>query len=503
MEKKIIGAIDLGASGGKMFLGTFESGGFKFEEVNRFVNEPVDIYSLSNEKFVQKTYWNDLQIYKNIVESLKLVSRRGISRIDSLGIDTWGADGVLVSSRGELIDRLYNYRDHRLDNIRDELFRIIPEKELYFLTGIPSHQFNQINQLFWLVKNRPEYLKASEFFSPVSSLFCYYLGGYKFVEYTWATTTQLLDPVKKCWSKPIFDRLGIPMSIMPPVVMPGSRLGGVFSRLLEDVSLEACELTAAPSHDTASAYYAAPVDDEKSSLIISSGTWSLVGKLVPEPVINDFTFGKHFTNEGGVGNIRLLRNVMGTWILQELKKQWEHDDKCKFSWEELIQLAEGAGEFSAFIDPDHSSFFNPDNMEDAVKSFCRRTGQNVPVKRSAILRVCYESLAMKCSMVNTEIEKASGTKNTTIYVVGGGAQNTILNRFISEATGLTVYAGPVEATGAGNILLQASSMGIIASDAKRRELLRKTFDIAVYKGENSRMWKKNFPRFNQIAGCSI
>lgn len=500
MAEKVIGAVDLGASGGKMFLGFFEGGCFKMEEVHRFPNESVDVYSYEPEgrKVVQKTYWNDLGILSNIIISLRQVSARGIKKIDSLAIDTWGTDGVIFNKYGEPEDRLYNYRDHRLDDIRNELFSKIPERELFFLTGIPSLQFNQVNQLFWLLKKRPEYLKAAKFFLPVSSLFYYYLGGYRFAEYTWASTTQLLDPCTKRWNKEVFERLDMPLSIMPEILMPGAALGPVFPDVLKETSLAGCELAATASHDTAAAYYAAPVADETASLIISSGTWSLVGKLVPEPVISDFSFEKNFTNEGGVGNIRFLKNVMGTWLIQELKKNWEEEDNREFSWEEIVRLAEAGDEFFSFIDPDHASFFNPRSMESAVKSFCRETGQKIPRTRETILRMCYESLALKCMLVNSDIEEASGKRNDRIYVVGGGSKNALLNSFIAEASGLPVYAGPVEATAAGNILVQARSMGLTSSDEVSRRLIRKSFEITEFKPENSRAWKQKADIFRNI-----
>ncbi len=500
MSKKLIAAIDLGASGGKTFIGEFCGGGFSFNEVYRFPNEPVEICQKDHAtgREILKTYWNDLEILKNIVISLKQISARGIDTIDSLGIDSWGTDGVLFNRYGEAVDRLYNYRDHRLDEIRRDLFRLISEKELFFLTGVPSLQFNQVNQLFWYVRNRPEYMSAADFFLPVSSLFYYYLGGYRFTEYTWASTTQLLDPRKRCWNSKVFDVLGIPLSIMPDILMPGTFLGPVYDRILDETCLKSCTLSSVASHDTASAYHAAPVDDENSSLIISSGTWSLIGKLVPDPLIDDGVFEDRFTNEGGVGNIRFLRNVMGTWLVQNLKQKWEAEDGSVFSWEKLMLMAKGGEGFSAFIDPDHDSFFNPADMESAVKTFCKRTGQKVPESRGTILRVCFESLALKYKLINEKIEKASGAKNSSVCVIGGGAKNDLFNQFISDAIGLPVKAGPVEATAIGNIMVQARALGATESLEDERALIRDSFDILEFTPRQNAVWEEQFKHFRTV-----
>jgi rhamnulokinase len=312
----------------------------------------------------------------------------------------------------------------------------------------------------------------------------------------------LIDLHKKCWNKEVFKKLGLPMGIMPDILMPGEKLGAVFPEILKETSLERCRLSTTASHDTASAYFAAPVEEEKSSLIISSGTWSLVGKLVKEPIITDYSHKMRFTNEGGVGNIRFLRNVMGTWLIQELKKNWEEEDNRKFTWDEIVKMAESAKEFTAFIDPDHNSFFNPRNMESAIKNFCADTGQAIPEKRGEILRICYECLALKCKTVNNEIEKASGGSNKAVYVVGGGAKNKLLNSFISSACGLPLYAGPVEATAAGNILVQAVSLGLADSAAVCRKLVRNSFEITEYNPEDRVKWQKKHKNFLEILGKS-
>ena len=505
--KKVIGAFDIGASGGKFIVGIFDEGGqfptgknFSIREIYRFVNKPVNLYltPTGKDSGVHKIYWNDLSIYDEIISGLKKLPEAGIDHLDSLGVDTWGTDGECFTKDGEIIGKVHNYRDHRLDKIRDELFKIISERELFKLTGIPSHPFNEVNQLFWLVRKRPDILKIVDYFLPITSIFYYYLCGARISEYTWTTTTQLLDPYKKNWSEEIFKRLGIPISIMPPVIEPGTKIGIIHRELAKDIRINQFEIIATAAHDTACAYVAAPVAEEETSLIISSGTWSLAGKLIPEPIISDAVFSNHFTNEGGIGNIRFLKNVMGTWIVQELRRKWSEEAREELLWKKIVQMAERGEKFFAFIDPDDNSFFNPDNMENAIKEFCKKTGQRIPEKRETILRMVYECLAIKYSITNDMIEEITGKKNKTVYVVGGGAKNSLLNQFTANATGLPVTAGPVEATAIGNILIQAKTLGIVKSLREGAKLVENFLPVTPYKAEDTRSWNNAVEDFKRI-----
>ncbi|MCK4820691.1 rhamnulokinase, partial [bacterium] len=374
-EKKIIGAFDIGASGGKFSVGIFDGGKFFVKEIYRFLNGPIDLYlkAGTEDPPVHKMYWNDLSLYDEIMTGLKKLKSSGIDNLDSLGIDTWGTDGELFTEGGEIIGRVHNYRDHRLDNIRDELFKIISEKELFELTGVPSCPFNEVNQLFWLAKYRPNILKTAGFFLPIASIFYYYLSGVRICEYTWVSTTQLIDPWKKDWCGKIFEKLKIPVSIMPDIVMPGTRIGFLHRELAEEIKLNEFEIIATATHDTACAFAAAPIESEKDTMIISSGTWSLVGKLIPSPVVNDEVYKNHFGNQGGIENIMLIKNIMGTWIVQELRRIWKEEDKKEMSWDEIVEMAGKGKRFFAFIDPDKDLFYNPQDMEKAIKEFCKKT----------------------------------------------------------------------------------------------------------------------------------
>ncbi len=496
-KNKIIGALDIGASGGKFIVGIFGKGKFSTKEIYRFKNKPINLYLKQKNKNIHKIYWNVLSIYDELITGLKKLKDFGIDHLDSLGIDAWGTDGGCFNKYGEIIGRVHNYRDHRLDKIRDELFKIIPERELFELTGIPSHPFNEINQLFWLVKKRPSLLEATNFFLPITSIFYYYLCGARICEYTWASTTQLLEPFKKNWHKKVFEKLKIPLSIMPKIVMPGTKIGVLHQEIANEVGLNRFEIIATAAHDTACAYAAAPIEKEKDSLIISSGTWSLVGKLVPSPLINEKVHQNHFTNEGGVGNIRFLKNVMGTWLIQELRRKWKEEDKRELSWDEIVQMAKKGEKFFSFIDPDDTLFYNPEDMETEIRKFCKKTKQRIPQNRETILRIAYESLALKYQLTNAMIEEITGKKNRSVYIIGGGAKNSLLNQFTANSTGLPVIAGPIEATAIGNILIQAKTLGIIKSINEARKLIKDSFPLSYYKPKDTLPWRKATKEFKK------
>ncbi len=500
VKNKVIGAFDIGASGGKFIIGIFEQGKFSTKEVHRFINKPVNLYLRQKDgQTVPKIYWDEFSIYEEIILGLKKLKDFGIEHLDSLGIDTWGTDGECFTKEGEIIGRVHNYRDHRIDNIRDELFKIIPERELFELTGVPSYVFNEVNQLFWLVRYRPDILKMVDIFLPITSIFYYYLSGSRICEYTWTSTTQLLDPFKKSWCKKVFEKLKIPISIMPEVIMPGTKIGELHQEIAREVGLNRCSIIATAAHDTACAYAATPIEMENNSLIISSGTWSLVGKFIPSPLINEKVYQNHFTNEGGIGNIRFLKNVMGTWIIQELRRSWHEKDKKELTWDEIVHMAKKGEKFFSIIDPDSDSFYNPANMETAIKEFCRKTGQKIPRNKETTLRIVYESLALKYQLTNEMIEDITGERNSRVHVIGGGANNLLLNQFTAEATGLPVLAGPIEATAIGNILIQAKTLGIIKSMEEARKLVKDSFPLHSYEPTDTLSWRKPAEEFKRVA----
>ncbi|MEI6809614.1 MAG: FGGY-family carbohydrate kinase [bacterium] len=501
MTTKRLFAADLGASGGKCFAGVFEGKQFTLKEIHRFAHEGVSFYLPDRTGAVrERMYWDDIFIYRNIVEGLRTFRRDVCDKLDSIGIDTWGADGHFVSGDGEMLGKIHCYRDHRLDNMVQEVKKKVDARRMYEITGVHFQPFNVSNQMHWFVKNRAELLLPGCMFLPIPTVFYYYLGGVKQVDSSWASVTQLMNAKKKKWSSEILRKLDIPLTVMPEIVEPGAVLGELSEELAAATGLNRALLIAAASHDTASAFAAAPVANTDEALIISSGTWSLVGKLIPEPITTEAAQAAGISNEGGVGNIRLLKNCMGTWLVQELRRVWRNVDGREMEWGEITELAASARPFGSLIDPDNTGFYNPSNMETAIAEFCRKTDQAVPAGRGACLRAVYESLALKYRVVNEQISAVCGQTSKVVHIVGGGCKNEMLNQFTANAIGIPVLAGPEEATAVGNMMVQAQGLGIIPSLLDALPLIKQAFPIKQYNPADGKTWEKAYSRFHTIVG---
>ncbi len=493
-------AVDLGASGGKLFAGSFADGAFSLREVHRFAHEAVTLCLPDRDgKVEERAYWNDLLMYANILEGLRAYRRDVGDRLDAIGIDTWGADGALVTEDGVPLGPVYSYRDHRLDRMVDEVKRRIDPARLYSITGIHFWPFNVSNQLLWFAQNRSTLLKRGVRFLPVPTLFNWYLGGRIAVDSTWASVTQLMDCRRRKWSREVLKALGIPSWLMPEIVPPGSDLGTLSQPLAAAVGLPRAKIVAVASHDTASAFAAAPVERPASALIISSGTWSLIGKLIRRPLAAPEAMAANISNEGGIDSVRLLKNCMGTWILQELRRGWREQDGREMPWAELTALAERGTPFAAFVDPNDPSFYNPPSMEEALIAFWRRTSQQAPRDRATVVRSVFESLALKYRAVGEQVAAASGKPNRVVHIVGGGSKNELLNQFTANACGLKVVAGPEEATAIGNAMVQGLGIGAIGSMAEAMPLIRSGFPIREYRPKDRLAWEAAWQRYCAVA----
>lgn len=499
MSTTRIMAVDLGASGGKCFVGTFEQDQFRMEEIHRFAHEGISFFLPDAAgKVTERTFWDDVHIYSNIVEGLHAYRRDVGDTLDAIGIDTWGADGAFVTPNGDILSKIYCYRDHRLDNMIEQVKARIDPKRLYALTGIHFQPFNISNQLLWFFQNRPEFALPGITFLPIPSVFGYYLGSARAVDSSWASVTQLMDAKEHVWSGEILEPLGIPLSVMPEIVPPGTIVGGLRPELAATVELNPAKIVAVAAHDTASAFAAAPVSNPENALIISSGTWSLVGKLIPSPITTPDAMAANLSNEGGIGNIRFLKNCMGGWLGQELRRVWRKEDGKEMSWAELDRLTEEAPAFTAIIDPDDAGFYNPSDMQAAIVAFCEKTGQPVPANRGAFMRVVYESLALKYRLVNEQICSVCGSTSDVIHIVGGGGRNVMLNQFTADATGLPVLAGPQEATAVGNLMVQAMGLGLIKDMSEAQPLINQACAIKEYTPTPSPEWDAAYERLRAM-----
>lgn len=499
MSAKRMFAVDFGASGGKCFAGVIDNGAFSMHEVHRFSHEGTSFFMPdASGNLTERTYWDDVLLYKNIVDGLHAYRRTVSDHLDSIGIDTWGADGQFISTDGDILGKVYCYRDHRLDNMIAVVKSKVDAKRMYELTGIHFQPFNLSNQLHWYVTNRAKLMKQADTFLPVPTLFYYYLGGGKQVDSTWASITQLMDARKRKWSSELLKALQIPKKLMPEIVAPGTRVGELRAPIAAAVGLNQASLIAVAAHDTASAFAAAPIKNAAEALIISSGTWSIVGKLVKKPITSDLAMSYNISNEGGIGNVRLLKNCMGTWIVQELRRAWRSADGAEMGWPELNEQTELAPAFAAMIDPDDPGFYNPANMEAAIIEFCRKTHQTPPATRGGFARVVYESLAMKYRLVNEQICQVSGTDSKVIHIVGGGCRNKMLNQFTADALGLPVLAGPEEATAVGNLMVQALGLGLVKNLREAMPMIKKAFPIPTYTPNSSEAWQKAYDKFKTL-----
>ena len=491
--------MDLGASGGKCFAGVFDGKGFTLSEIHRFSHEPAVLHIADRTGRVEeRSYWDDLLIYRNMVEGLRAYRREMGSFADSVGIDAWGTDGVFVTEDGVLLGPMYCYRDHRLDGMIELVKSKIDPARLYEITGIHFQPFNLSNQLLWFMKNRGELVRRGVRFLPAPTLFAYYLGGVTEVDSSWASVTQLMDARRKKWSREVLRALAIPGRIMPRIVAPGTVVGELRAGLAESIGLNQAKIVAVGSHDTASAFAAAPVSKTGSALIISSGTWSLIGKLLPRPLTSPEAMAANMSNEGGIGNVRFLKNCMGTWLVQELRRAWRARDGREMDWEELNRLTEQGKPFATTIDPDDRSFYNPQNMESAIVDYCRRTGQEPPADRGTMLRTVYESLALKYKVVSDQIAQVSGAPNTVIHIVGGGSRNVFLNQLAANACGVKVVAGPEEATAVGNAMVQAMGLGVIRRLPDAKSMIQAAFPIKEFTPKDRETWEKAYARYRTM-----
>ncbi|MEM2088216.1 MAG: rhamnulokinase family protein [Thermoproteota archaeon] len=460
-------AFDLGAESGRAMLGILNDGKLKIEELYRFPNIPVKVNI--------HLYWDTLKIWSEMKTAISKVQAAYRTSLKSIGVDTWGVDFALIDENGELLGNPYHYRDVRTNGIMEELFKKIPREEVYYRTGIQFLRFNTLYQIYSMVLGKSPILHHASKFLMIPDLLNYWLCSSKVSEFTDATTTQLYNPTKKDWDYKLLEELGIPTHFLPEIVKPGTLLGAVSRNLSDELKIDKGISIVAPAcHDTASAIAAAPLRD-KSSVYISSGTWSLIGVETDNPVINRKSLEYNFTNEGGVfGKFRLLQNVQGMWLLQECRRIWASQGKG-FSYEELMELASRSRHFIAVINPDDSRFIAPINMIEEIMRYLEETNQDKPKNEGELTRVILESLAFKYRFVIKRLEDLTDLRISRINVVGGGSRNRLLNQLTADITGLKVVAGPAEATSIGNILMQAVATGLVKTHKEVRLIVENSF----------------------------
>lgn len=459
-------AIDIGASSGRHILAHLEEGKMMLEEIHRFPNGMVERDG--------ENVWDVDELFAQIKLGMKKCAEAGKIPV-SVGIDTWGVDFVLLDEKGQRIGNAVAYRDGRTKGMDEEVYKIIPEDELYARTGIQKAIFNTIYQLMALKVKKPEQLAGAKTMLMMPDYFHYLLSGVAVTEYTNATTGQLVSPETKDWDMELIDRLGYPRQIFQKLVTPGTELGSLTKEIQAEVGFD-CKVVAPATHDTGSAVIAVPTDSD-NTLYISSGTWSLMGTELMKANCSPESKKNNLTNEGGYDyRFRYLKNIMGLWMIQSVKKEIGGE----LGFGEICEQASHCT-ISSIVDCNDDRFLAPAHMTKEVQAACEESGQQVPQGIAEVASVIYNSLAQCYAKTIREIAEITGQKYDRIHIVGGGANADYLNRLTAEATGVPVYAGPTEATAIGNLAAQMMAAGELKNLKDARACVFKSFEIKEYK----------------------
>jgi len=475
-------AFDLGAESGRAVLADLHGGILTTREVHRFSNQPME--TDGSLRWDVAHLWCEICKALNSLDSVKLAA---------IGVDAWGVDYALLDEHGQLLENPYHYRDRRTAGIMQEVFRKVSREEIYRATGIQFMPINTLYQLYAAQRDTPSTVAAARQLVTIPDLFNYWLSGKAVCEFTNATTTQMVDPVRRVWAKDLLQRVGLRADLPCPIVEPGTVIGPLLKGIVSNSLLSGTPIIAPACHDTGSAVAAIAARD--GTAFLSSGTWSLIGTELDAPVLTPEALKLNFTNEGGVnGTTRLLKNVMGLWMLQACRNCWT-DRGQTGSYAELVELADREPAFSHFVDPDCELFLRAADMLAAIDQFCSKTQQPTPSNPGAYVRCILESLAMKYRLTLRNLEKLCGRRMEQIRVVGGGSKNRLLNQFTANATGKRVLAGPAEATGLGNIAIQIVATGGASSLGEVRAIVERSFPTEPFEAVDTDKWEQHVKRF--------
>ena len=495
MAEKTYLAVDLGAESGRVMGGRFDGSRVALLQFHRFPNGPVRVGNTLR--------WNLQGLWSEIQNGLREAAAHTGTTAVSVGVDTWGVDFVLMNRHEEQLGLPWNYRDTRTEGMLQKAFQRVPRAEIFAQTGLQFMQINSLYQLLAMCERDPELVALAERFLLIPDYFHWCLCGSRVVEFTNATTTQMLNPRTRTWATDMLRKFDIPASMFPEVVNPGTLLGTLRRDLADSTGLGRLKVVAPATHDTGAAVAAVPTAHTGRAdwAYISSGTWSLMGVEVQDAILTDAALQRNVTNEGGIdGTYRLLKNIMGLWLVQRCRLAFEQRGRS-LDYGTLAHLATEAPPFRSLIDPDRSVFLSPPDMTDAIAAECRRTQQPVPETEGQFVRCALESLALKYRMVLGWMEELTGVPVNVVHIVGGGTQNVLLNQFTADACGRPVLAGPVEATALGNVLIQARASGDLSSLSDIRDVVRRSESIVEYYPRHQDAWTAAWQRFRGI--CEI
>jgi rhamnulokinase len=494
MGERVYLAVDLGAESGRVIAGAFDGKTVRLDEMHRFANGAVPVAGTRR--------WDVLRLWSDILDGLTKAASKCGKDVASVGVDTWGVDYVLMNGRDELLGQPYNYRDPRTKGVMEHAFTRVSRREIFEQTGVQFMEINTLYQLIAMQMKDPQLLAQAERFLMMPDFLHWLLCGSRVVEFTNATTTQCLHPTERDWAFDLLRKFEIPTKIFPQVVQPGTRLGDLREEVSQRTGLSRIAVVAPATHDTGAAVAAAPTKNTGRAnwAYISSGTWSLIGVEVADAALGAKALALNITNEGGIdGTYRLLKNVMGLWLVQECRRSFERRGKS-FDYAALVKMAMEATPFRSIVDPNAPQFLSPEDMATAIQDYCRGKGQPAPDSEGAIIRCALESLALKYRQVLEGIESLTGEKVEVLHVVGGGSKNELLNQFTADACGIPVVAGPTEATALGNVLLQARAIGEVGSLAELRGIVRDSSEIKTFEPMNRDAWNGAYSRFVEMVG---
>lgn len=454
-------AIDIGASGGRHIIGTVSNGQIALTEVYRFENKAA----MQNGRLV----WDSAHLFNEIIAGLKKCREANLVP-DTLGVDTWGVDYALLDASDDLIGTTVCYRDKRTMGMDERLHQKLSASAHYALCGIAEQPFNTVYQLM------TEEMRDAKTFLMMPDYLHFLLTGIKANEYTNASTTGLLNAATRTWDKTVLNAAGIdPALFSAPLLMPATPLGSLSDAVSKKVGFQALVIVPA-THDTGSAFMAVPARDE-NAVYLSSGTWSLLGVESGAPLLGDAHRAAGFTNEGGYGNkIRFLKNIMGLWILQSLRKEWDN----RYTFSEMAQMAENGKAYQGTFDANHPRFLAPGSMVLEINQALSESGHPLPANDSQLLYAVYQSLVICYANAVSDLEIMTGKRYTSLNIVGGGSQNGTLNQMIANGLKRPVFAGPAEGTALGNIIAQMLATGEVSSLQEAREMIKESFAIQTF-----------------------
>jgi rhamnulokinase len=481
-------ACDLGAESGRVMLGTLEGGKLDLQEIHRFSNGPARIMGSYR--------WDTLRIFEELKAGLRKVAERGIAA-GSLSVDSWGVDYVLMRGRQPQLGIPYHYRDARTEKTYEAALKKAGAERIFEETGIQFMSINTLYQFLADQEEQPELLGVADRFLLIGDYFNYLFSGRAVAEESLASTTQIYNPRDRAWSQDLAGLFGFNERIFPEIVASGTVLGPVLDAIAEETRLSGVQVVATCSHDTGAAVAAVPAEGEDWAYL-SSGTWSLIGVELPEPLINNAVREANFTNEAGHdGTTRFLKNISGLWLLQECRRAWAKEG-TEYGYEELTHLALETEPLRSLVDPNAAKLARPEQMPRKIQEVCEDRGEPVPGTPGQITRCILESLALTYRSVFEQLRELTGRTLNRLHIVGGGSQSKLLNQAAADAVGCTVIAGPVEATAIGNVLVQAIALKDIESLAALRRTVRDSFPVTTYKPRDRQAWEEAFGRFQQL-----